>query len=214
MREAVTGGATRVPMERIGTVANLITLVRTVLGVSFGLIALAQLSMAWLVAAYLTYWAGDVADGIVARRRGEETVIGAVFDVICDRACTTVAAAAFVALEPQVALPIALFLLQFCVVDTMLTLAFLYYPGVISPNYFYRVDRPIYRWNWSPAAKAANTSVVVLLCLLGQIWLAASWAAAMAVLKVLSLRRLHAIRSGHLAAAPRPAGVRGSVILG
>ena len=86
------------PRESVRTLANLVTVVRTILGIGFGVIALAQHSLGWLVAAYLTYWAGDILDGIVARRRGEETIIGAVFDVVCDRACTTVAAAAFVGL--------------------------------------------------------------------------------------------------------------------
>ena len=188
--------------EPLGTVANGITVARTIAGVGLGIAALAAGSWHLLIAAYACYWIGDIADGIAARRMGQETVFGAVFDVMCDRACTTVAAAAFVALEPAVAWPIALFLIQFCMLYTMLTLAFLYYPGVISPNYFDRVDRPIYQWNWSPLAKAANTSVVVLLCLIGAIVPALVWAGGMTVVKVLSLRRLYAIRHGRVAARP------------
>lgn len=188
--------------EPLATVANGITIVRTIAGVGLGIAALAAGSWHLLIAAYACYWVGDIADGIAARRMGQETVFGAVFDVVCDRACTTVAAAAFVALEPRVAWPIGVFLIQFCMLDTMLTLAFLYYPAVISPNYFDRVDRPIYLWNWSPLAKAANTSVVVLLCLVGAIVPALLWAVAMTVVKVVSLRRLYAIRYGGLAARP------------
>ena len=209
-----------VPRESVRTLANLVTVVRTILGIGFGVIALAQHSLGWLVAAYLTYWAGDILDGIVARRRGEETIIGAVFDVVCDRACTTVAAAAFVAIEPSVAPAIGVFLVQFCMLDTLLTLAFLYAPGVISPNYFYRVDGPTYRWNWSPAAKAANTSFVVLLCLAGLLWssafilVATAWALLMMVLKVVSVRRVLAILDGSLAPAPRPVDARPSPLFG
>lgn len=191
----------------MATVANGITIARTIAGVGLGVAALSLGSWSLLVAAYACYWVGDIADGIAARRMGQETVFGAVFDVVCDRACTTVAACAFVALEPKVAAPIALFLVQFCMLDTMLTLAFLYYPEVISPNYFDRIDRPIYVWNWSPVAKAANTSVVVLLALVGWIWPALIWAAAMSVVKLASLRRMHAIRHGKVEARPAVAAL-------
>lgn len=208
------------PRESVRTLANLVTCLRTILGISFGVVALAQHSLAWLVAAYLTYWIGDILDGVLARLRKEETVIGAVFDVVCDRACTTVAAGAFVAIEPTVAVPIAVFLIQFCLIDTLLTLAFLYSPTVISPNYFYAIDAPTYQWNWSPAAKAANTSVVVLMCLAGLawtpvlIWAAAGWALAMTVMKVVFARRVLGILAGKVAAAPRPTGVRGNLLFG
>jgi CDP-diacylglycerol--glycerol-3-phosphate 3-phosphatidyltransferase len=218
---AATGAASATrPRESVRTLANLVTCVRTVLGITFGVIALAQGSLAWLVGAYLTYWAGDILDGVIARRRDEETIIGAVFDVVCDRACTTVAAGAFVAIEPSVAPAVAVFLIQFCMIDTLLTLSFLYLPGLISPNYFYRLDAPTYRWNWSPAAKAANTSVVVLLCLAGLIWspawiwAATIWALAMTVLKVSFTRRVLAILDGTRRAEPRPAGARVSPLFG
>jgi CDP-diacylglycerol--glycerol-3-phosphate 3-phosphatidyltransferase len=29
-----------------------------------------------------------------------------------------------------------------------------------SPNYFHKVDRAIWAWNWSPAAKLLNSAVV------------------------------------------------------
>lgn len=200
--------------EGVRTLANVITVVRTTVSLALGVVALAENSLTWLVAAYAVYWVGDIADGMAARWRDEETVIGAVFDVICDRLNTTVAAAAFVAITPEVAPAIGLFLFEFCVVDTMLTLAFLYFPGLISPNYFWQIDRPIYRWNWSPAAKAGNTAIVVLLCLIGQVWLAVAWAAAVTVVKVLSLRRLHAILHHRIEAAPKPDGVAANPIFG
>ena len=96
----------------------------------------------------------------------------------------------------------AVFLIQFCLLDTLLTLSFLYFPGIISPYYFARVDKPIYLLNWSPIAKASNTGVVVLLCLIGQPWPALGWALLMTALKIWSLARLHAILSGRTAAAP------------
>lgn len=190
--------------ERVTTIPNAITIVRTIAGMILAIWSLAGGSMTLLVAAYATYWVGDILDGVVARKLHQETVIGAVLDVICDRANTTLAAAAFVVLQPQVAAPIAAYLIQFCVLDTMLTLAFLYFPGIISPNYFGRVDGPIYRYNWSPPAKAANTSVVVLLCLVQLPWPALAWALLMTALKLWSLARLAGILSGRVPAAPGP----------
>ncbi|MGE9782586.1 CDP-alcohol phosphatidyltransferase family protein [Janibacter sp. G368] len=151
--------------------------------------AIHENSWAWLVAAYLVYWIGDIADGWFARRLQQETVVGAVLDIVCDRACTTLAAAAFIHLEPAASLPLAIFLLQFCVVDMMLSLAFLPL-GVISPNYFHRVDQRIYDLNWSPPAKALNTSLVVIAAVAGQFEVAALIALALLGVKLFSTHRL------------------------
>ncbi len=48
--------------------------------------------------------------------------------------------------------PIGLFLFSFMVLDSQLSLAFLNWP-LLSLNYFSRVDRRLYRWNWSPLGK-------------------------------------------------------------
>lgn len=171
------------------TAANVITLARTVVSVPLSLVALHQSSWGLLAAAYAVYWIGDILDGWTARRLNQETVVGAVLDIVCDRACTTVAAVTFVHLAPAAALPLAVFLLQFCVLDMMLSLAFVPL-GVKSPNYFYRVDREIYRLNWSPIAKALNTSLVVLAAVAGQYEVATLIAMALLIVKAVSLRRL------------------------
>ena len=74
----------------------------------------------------------------------------------------TLLAGAFISAYPRVAGPILAFLLRSAILDTMLTLAFLLWPGVISPNYFHRVDRTIWLWNWSKPAKAQNTAGVIV----------------------------------------------------
>ncbi|QNE19480.1 CDP-alcohol phosphatidyltransferase [Kribbella qitaiheensis] len=162
------------------------------------------------MAGYAAYWLGDMADGAVARYRHEETVAGAVFDIVSDRACSFLLAAAFMATYPDVIGPLAIFLIQFGVLDTMLSLAFLLWPDLLSPNYFYRVDRRIYAWNWSRLAKAFNTAAVVISLvaghLAGTIWPAYAVALAAVVVKVLSLGRLLAILRGRRPAVP--AGVR------
>ncbi len=146
--------------------ANAVTLVRTVLAVLLALVGVASGDLAVLGLGYAVYWLGDVLDGWAARRLGQETRLGAVLDIVCDRACTMLLCAGLVAHLPGV-LPLALvFLLSFAVVDTMLSLAFLCWP-LVSPNDFHHVDHRVWLLNWSPAAKAANTAGVVLAIVLG-----------------------------------------------
>jgi CDP-diacylglycerol--glycerol-3-phosphate 3-phosphatidyltransferase len=101
---------------------------------------------------------------------------------------------------------LAIYLVQFGVLDTMLTFSFLLWPWLLSPNYFYKVDRPIYTWNWSKPAKALNTAAVVIsLVVAGQTgadWLPYTVAIAALVVKILSSYRLIAILCGTRQAAP------------
>ncbi len=83
---------------------------------------------------YVVYWFGDSLDGWVARYRNEETVSGAVFDIVCDRACSFLLAAAFMATYPETIGPLAIYLVQFGVLDTMLTLSFLLWQGHAQPE--------------------------------------------------------------------------------
>ncbi|TDW17659.1 CDP-alcohol phosphatidyltransferase family protein [Kribbella kalugense] len=187
-------------------VPNRITLVRTVLAMTVATIAFRTGDMAWLVLGYFSYWFGDSLDGWVARRRNEESLSGAVFDIVCDRACSFLLAAAFMATFPWTIGPLAIYLVQFGVLDTMLTFSFLLWPWLLSPNYFYKVDRPIYMWNWSKPAKALNTAAVVIsLVVAGQTgaeWLPYTVAIAALVVKVVSSYRLITILCGTRQAAP------------
>ena len=187
-------------------VPNRITLIRTVIAMVIAAIAFRSGMLSWLVIGYAAYWLGDMADGAVARYRNEESVAGAVFDIVCDRACSFLLAAAFMATFPATIGPLAIFLVQFGVLDTMLSLAFLLWPGTLSPNYFYKVDRPIWIWNWSKPAKAVNTAAVVISLIIahhtGAQWLPYSIALAACVVKVVSSYRLCAILRGRRAAVP------------
>lgn len=187
-------------------VPNQITLVRTLVAMAVAGWAFYDGYWGWLVAGYVIYWAGDIIDGIVARARREETVIGAVFDVICDRACAFLLAGAFMTAYPDVIGPLTFYLIQFGVLDTMLTLAFLLWPGVISPNYFYLADRPIWLWNWSKPAKGLNSTAVIVALVLGQaydvMWLAYLVAGLATAVKIASAVRLVRILGGRTVAAP------------
>jgi len=171
------------------TVPNVVTLVRTVLAVLIGATAVAQADLGLLAVAYAVFWVGDIADGWSARRLGQETRAGAVFDIVCDRACTGILCVGLVASVPSVLPVVALFVLSFMVLDSMLSMAFLCWP-VLSPNYFHIVDRRVWQLNWSPLAKAANSAGVVGALALGADAVAFAIAVAVLAVKVWSARRV------------------------
>lgn len=155
-----------VATERLSlvNVPNIITAVRTVVSIALATAALAAGDPILLAVAYGVYWVGDMADGFSARLLGQETRIGAVFDIISDRACCALCGATMIVLLPDMLVPLTIFMVQFMVLDTMLSLSFLLFP-ILSPNYFGTVHADVYRWNWSPPAKAVNTAGAVLLML-------------------------------------------------
>ncbi|HET9859226.1 MAG TPA: CDP-alcohol phosphatidyltransferase family protein [Nocardioidaceae bacterium] len=176
--------------ERLGTSANVVTLVRTVASVALAGLAAREASLTLLVVALVVYWVGDMADGFVARLRGCETRIGAVLDILCDRFCAAAFYLGLAWLSPEFALPIFIYLAEFMVIDCFLSLAFLAWP-IRSPNYFYVVDRQLWLWNWSKPGKAVNSSLfAVLLLVTGWVWLGVAIAVALLVLKSVSLVRL------------------------
>lgn len=147
--------------EPVRTVPNVVTVARTVAGVGLAVAALLTGSIALIIVGYAAYWVGDMADGWLARRLDQETRRGAVLDILCDRLCTIGLGVAIIVHLSWTRPAVAVFLAQFVCVDTVLSLLFLRWP-LLSPNYFYLVDRVLYRWNWSPVAKAVNTSSVIL----------------------------------------------------
>lgn len=191
----LTGGVSRdvyahPETERVGTSATVITGVRTVAAVALAGAAAHQSSLPLLVASLVVYWAGDMVDGLVARLRRCETRIGAVLDILCDRLCAASFYLGLIWLEPQLTVPVMLYLLEFMVVDCYLSLAFLAWP-VRSPNYFFVVDRTIWLWNWSKTAKAANSAVfAVVLLVTGMPLLGVAIALALLGVKCASAVRL------------------------
>jgi phosphatidylglycerophosphate synthase len=180
------------PLALVGsvrTVPNAVTLVRTVVAVGLGLVAVSNGDLTLLAVAYAVYWVGDILDGWSARLLGQETRLGAVLDIVSDRACTSVLCVGLLVHLPAV-LPLAVvFLLSFMVLDTMLSLSFLCWP-LVSPNDFHRVDHRVWLLNWSPAAKAANTAGVVAAIALGAYTAGLAVAVAVLVVKVWSAARV------------------------
>jgi len=178
------------PAETFGigpvrTVANAVTLGRTVAAVVIAGVGIATGQIALLGVAYAVYWIGDIADGWFARRLGQETRLGAVFDIISDRACTSILCVGLIAEIPGIVTVAVAFFLSFMVLDTMLSLSFLCWP-LLSPNYFDQADRLVYKLNWSPPAKAINTAGVIVLALVGLTPAALLLTAALGAIKVWS----------------------------
>jgi CDP-diacylglycerol--glycerol-3-phosphate 3-phosphatidyltransferase len=163
------------------------TLLRTTVAVPLGVYALVEASTTLLVVAYGTYWLGDMADGWLARRFNQETQIGAVLDIVSDRACCGVLVCVLGVIHPHMWPALAIFLLQFMMLDCILSLSFLRW-GLVSPNYFYRVDRTVWRYNWSPPAKTVNTVAVVVAVLSGLLPVALAVAITQLAVKIWTTR--------------------------
>lgn len=176
--------------EQFGTPANFVTAIRTLAAVALAAIVAIEQSLPLLLASLTVYWIGDMADGAVARLTAHETRIGAVFDILSDRLC---AASFYVGLAwfiPELSIPVAIYLIQFMVVDLWLSLAFLAWP-ILSPNYFYVIDRDLWRWNWSRWAKATNSAAfAVVLLITRDPWLGTAIASVLLGFKCWSAFRL------------------------
>lgn len=187
--------------ERLLTGATVITFVRTIATLALSMWGAYEESLTLLVTGLVVYWVGDTLDGEWARRFDCETRIGGVVDMVSDRLSCGAFYVGLAWLQPApfffsdepmelIAIPIAVYLFEFMVIDMYLSLAFLAWP-IRSPNYFYVVDRRIYVWNWSRLGKAANSGLfAVLLLATGWWWLGLIIAIALLVLKLVSLRWL------------------------
>ena len=173
----------------LATAPNVLTIARTLTCAALTVEAVAGVSWSFLLLAVAAYWLGDVCDGILARSTARETRFGAALDVVCDRACCALVLLGAVTLDPSFALPVAVYLLAFVVVDTLLSLTFLAWP-LLGVNYLRYVDERVWRLNFSPPAKLLNSAVFLFLLLAGQPHAAAAAATCALVLKSLSLLRM------------------------
>jgi len=191
--------ATRVS-ERFLTPATIITFVRTIatvviigIGLHHGVPNDDEFwspALTWMTIALGVYWVGDMLDGQVARRMHHETRIGAVLDIMSDRMCAAAFYFGLAWLHPEFTVPVLLYLAEFMVIDCFLSIAFLAWK-VRSPNYFYVIDRTIYRLNWSHPAKAVNSALFAVLLLITQSpWLGGVIAGGLLVFKIAMLVRL------------------------
>jgi CDP-diacylglycerol--glycerol-3-phosphate 3-phosphatidyltransferase len=184
-------GCVQSSVEDVRTLANAVTLARTVGCLVAVTWSIASGQVWWLFVGLAVHWLGDIADGIVARRRHEETRAGAVLDIVSDRLCIALYYVSYGHLHHSMLVPIAVFLFQFMVLDAHLSLTFLNWP-LTSLNYFGLVDRVVYAWNWSTLGKALNSGALVFLMLTTRsATLCTVFAIAAATVKVGSLVRVH-----------------------
>jgi CDP-diacylglycerol--glycerol-3-phosphate 3-phosphatidyltransferase len=173
--------------ERVFTLATIITFVRTAITLGLAFAAAKDQSLTLLLWALGTYWVGDSIDGIVARLMDQETRTGAALDIMCDRISAAAFYIGFAWYDPTMAFPVAIYLSEFMVIDLYLSLAFLQWP-LVSPNYFYLVDRRLYLWNWSRPGKTLNSGLFALyMVIVREPWSAAAIAAGLLVLKAVSM---------------------------
>jgi CDP-diacylglycerol---glycerol-3-phosphate 3-phosphatidyltransferase len=135
-----------------------------------------------------------MADGALARAIRQETRIGAQLDILSDRLLLGAFYANFLRAHPAMAIPVALHLAQFVVLDQYLSHQFMRWP-CLSPNDFHEVDRTIWEWNWSAPAKVANgalpTAIVAVAAAAGWSWIAPAAVCACVIgVKVWSIARL------------------------
>ena len=176
--------------ERLWTSATVITFVRTIVSVALAASAAYQESLKLLVIALVVYWVGDSLDGAVARWRDEETRIGVVLDIFSDRLCAAAFYVGLAFLQPDLSPAIFVYLAEFMVIDCFLSISYLAWP-IKSPNYFYVIDRTLWRWNWSHPGKALNSGLfAILLLVTGWMWLGLAIATALLIMKCVSLGRL------------------------
>lgn len=191
-------GCLALDREPYATPANLVTVVRTLGALLLAVLALRAQSQPLLLASLATYWVGDVLDGAVARWTDTETRIGALFDILADRLNATVFYVGWAVLHPSDVVPVAVFLVQFVVVDAFLSTAFLAWP-LRSPNYFYLVEPRVFALNWSRPGKAVNSGALALLLVLTDSF----WLPTLLVVAVLLVKCWSVVLVSRLPSPPR-----------
>jgi CDP-diacylglycerol---glycerol-3-phosphate 3-phosphatidyltransferase len=175
------------------TWANVATAIRVVAGVVVFAYAAASRDETWNYAGLGVYWVLDVVDGYLARALDQETRLGAQMDILADRLLVAFFYLNYVAIHPEMIVPVALFLFQFMGIDHYLSNQFMRWP-IKSPNYFYEVDRRIWAWNWSPAGKLLNSAVVTaVICLTRSPIASAAVCLAIIALKIWTAVRMRAL---------------------
>jgi phosphatidylglycerophosphate synthase len=179
--------------------ANIITLIRLAGSLVFFALAIIKQSPTFNFIALGVHWLGDVLDGFCARKCKQETILGAEIDIIADRVETLFFYLIFLHFHPNLMVPAVIYILDFAFFDFYLSYQFLKY-GIISPNYFYKVDKTVYTLNYSPVAKFSNSTIVTLILIFLprlQI-LAALFAAGLIAVKTFSIYCLNKKKSNDI----------------
>ncbi len=175
--------------------ANILTLVRLIVSLWCFILAIQEQSFTYCLVGFFVHWLGDFIDGFYARSLKQETILGAEIDIIADRLEIIFFYVVFLHFRPNLYLPATLYLIDYAFVDFYLSYQFIKY-DIISPNYFYKVDRIVYLLNYSPGGKFSNSSVVTLtLILLPQLSVIVSlYAVGLIIIKSYSVYRLYRLQ--------------------
>jgi CDP-diacylglycerol--glycerol-3-phosphate 3-phosphatidyltransferase len=184
------------PPESIYSEPNIVTLIRLGASLVFFVLAAVKNNPTLNFVGLGIHWLGDLLDGKWARLAKQETILGAEIDIIADRVETLFFYVNFLRFQPALYLPVAVYLVDFAFVDFYLSYQFVKY-DIISPNYFYEVDRTVYILNFSPLGKFCNSTVVTLtLIFLPRLQLMAlAFACALIAVKVYSIKRLFGLEA-------------------
>ncbi len=175
---------------------NVITLLRLILCLIFFSLAIIKGNAMYNFIGLGIHWFGDVLDGFIARRFKQETILGAEIDIIADRVEILFFYVNFLYFNPELAVAIVIYIVDFAFIDFYLSYQFLKY-DIISPNYFNKVDRTVYFLNYSPGGKFCNSTIVtlILIFLPGLHLLAAILASLLIGIKAFSIHLLYKKKS-------------------
>lgn len=180
--------------EPLVTWPNVVTVVRVTLGlIVFGYAASSN-SLLWAFAGLFLHWGLDGLDGFLARSLGQETRLGAQIDIIADRMMVIFFYVLYLRSFPQFLAPVLIYLFAFAFLDQYLSNQYMIW-GLLSPNYFFQVDRRIWRLNWSNPGKFANGGVFSIVLLgTGSYVASLAYAAALTGLKLYTFYSIQRLR--------------------
>ncbi|MBN1893973.1 CDP-alcohol phosphatidyltransferase family protein [bacterium] len=144
------------------SIANFITIIRLIVSLSFFALAVVRDNPTYNYIGFFFHWLVDFLDGLCARKLKQETILGAEMDIIVDRVEILFFFVNLFHFKPELVPAGTLYLIDYAFVDFYLSFQFNKY-GIISPNYFNKVDRTIYFLNYSPVGKFCNSSVPTLM---------------------------------------------------
>ena len=177
--------------EKLFNWPNAITVVRVIVGLFvFGLAASSTNSL-WSFAGLGLHWVLDGLDGYLARSLKQETRFGAQIDIIADRAMVSFFYIIYLRAHPSFLVPIVGYLVVYGFIDQYLSNQYANW-GLLSPNYFYQVNRRIWLLNWSTPGKFVNSGMFTILLLgTGSVTASTVWLVGLAVLKLYSFIKIH-----------------------
>lgn len=179
------------PPESRFSIPNVITVIRFVGSLVFFMLAIVKMNPTFNFIGLGIHYIGDMADGNWARFFKQETILGAEIDIIADRVEFLMFYSIFLVFNPELVVPVALFVVNFAFIDFYLSYQFPKF-GLISINHFNRVDQIVYKLNFSFLAKPINTVVITFtLIFFPQFWVfAAVFAVGLMITKFYSIYRL------------------------